>query len=142
MSQTFLIKNGDVMISNMSGTPHMIVGKEALRQDLLEDLSINTLPNGYGAGIPALVGYVPYDTMPFTMDIDKLIRSSIDTMQALQNSIQSIYRPTDEQIAGISFLRVFQHPTDPRVYLYYVNVDTVAGVQLKVSGNIQTAQQG
>lgn len=140
MSQTFLIKNGDVVISNMSGTTYMVTGRTALRQDLLENLSINTIYNGFGAGIPGLVGFVPLDPTPFTMAVDRMIRNSINTMMNLQQATLSIYRPTDEQITGISFLRVFQDPTDPRVYLYYVDVTTVAGPQMQVSGTVQTTQ--
>jgi hypothetical protein len=138
MSQTFLIKNGDVAISAMSGSPYMVTDRVALRQELYEDLSINTLQNGYGAGIPALVGYVPYDPAPFTMSVDRAIRNSINTMKSLQQSVISIRRPLDEQITGISFLRVFQDTSDPRVYLYYVNVTTAAGPQMQVSGTVTT----
>ena len=141
MSQTFLIKNGDVVISNMSGTTHMVTDRTALRQILLENLSINTLQDGFGAGIPSLVGFVPYDPAPFTMSVDRSIRNSINTMRSLQRADLSIVRPRDEQITGISFLRVFQDTGDPRVYLYYVNVTTVAGPQMQVSGTIQTTQR-
>ena len=140
MSQTFFIQNGDVAINTMSGRPNMVSGRNTLRQELLEDLSINTLNNGYGAGIPALVGYVPFDPAPFTMAIDRAIRNSINVMQALQRGQISINRPTNEQVSGVSFLRVFQDTNDPRVYLYYVNVETVAGPQLQVSGTVSTTQ--
>ncbi len=137
MSQTFLIKNGDVTLNAMSGRPNMITGRDALRQDILEDLSINTLQNGFGAGITSLVGFVPFDPAPFTMAIDRSIRNSINVMRALQRGQISISRPLSEQIKGVSFLRVFQDTRDPRVYLYYVNVETMAGPQLQVSGTIQ-----
>lgn len=137
MSKTFLIKNGDVVLNAMSGSPHMVAGRDALRQDLLENLSVNTIQNGFGAGIAALVGYVPFDPAPFTMAIDRSIRNSVNAMQTLQKAQISISRPLNEQIKGVSFLRVFQDTTDPRVYLYYVNVETVAGPQMQVSGTIQ-----
>ena len=137
MSQTFLIKNGDVAISAMTGAPYMITDRDALRQDLLEDLSINTLYNGFGAGISSLVGFVPFDPAPFTMTVDNFIRNSVNAMKTLQQSVLSIRRPLGEQITGISFLRVFQDVTDPRVFMYYVNVTTAAGPQMQVSGTIK-----
>ena len=136
MSQTLMIRDGDVSLSALSGQPNMVSGRNALRQDLLENLSVNTIQNGFGAGINALVGFVPFDPAPFTMAIDRSIRNSVNAMQTLQKTQISISRPLDEQIKGITFLRVFQDTTDPRVYLYYVNVETRAGPQLQVSSTI------
>ena len=137
MSQTLMIRDGDVTLSAISGQPNMVTGRNALRQELLENLSVNTIKNGFGAGINALVGFVPFDPAPFTMAIDRSIRNSINAMRTLQHTQISINRPLDEQIKAVTFLRVFQDTTDPRVYLYYVNVETMAGPQVQVSGTIQ-----
>jgi hypothetical protein len=135
MSTTFKIQDGDFVDNSATGRPIMVSERDATKQSLGENLSINTLSNGFGAGIQGLVGTVPVDSTTMAMLVDSKIRNSITAMIQLQ--LQSnVTRTSSEKLTGISFLKVVRDSADPRRYLYYLDVATVAGPAIRISGQV------
>jgi hypothetical protein len=135
MSTTFKIQDGDFVDNSATGRPIMLMDRDAVKQSIGENLSIKTLSNGFGAGIQGLVGTIPVDDTTMTMMLDSKIRNSITAMISLQTQ-NDVTRTTTEKLTGISFLKVVQDTSDPRRYLYYLDVATVAGPAIRVSGQV------
>jgi len=134
MSSTLMIKNGDVVVSSATGRPVTISGLPLLKQHLTEMLSINTLPNGFGAGIPSLVGLVPDNSGVVPLVVDQNIRSSVNAMIQLQNNgVTDNYLDT-EKVSSVAALQVAQVSGVPTDYAYKLDIASVAGATVTRSG--------
>ena len=139
MSQTFQMQNGDWVLSR--GRPVLVADRQKLEQDLQENLSIATQPNGFGAGLDALLGN---DTTlySFRSTVQQNIRASIVSMQRLQDQYLASVRPNTERILGISSLTV--SPADlglgsaQTAYVFRLSVRPVQGTPLTTVGTLAT----
>ena len=133
MSRTFLIQNGDWVVSAQTGRHQLVADAAKVRQDIRENLSVATQPSGFGAGIDQLLGQV-FDPINFRVLLARNIRLSIQAMQALQDQFQPQQRPLAERIRGITALQVFllNGATD---FAFQLQVSTLAaGPQITASG--------
>ena len=133
MATTFKIVNGDVVVSSMSGRPVTLQGRDATKQHVAENLSIDQQSNGIGAGVRQLVGTVPTDATAMAIVVTNRIRDSFSSMRALQLADYNCPRDNNEVIATVRNLVVIPAPSDPRNYLYTASIMTVAGQALAVS---------
>jgi hypothetical protein len=135
MSKTFLMTNGDV--SYGGGQVKTISDGPKLSQDLLEMLSINTQPDGFGAGIVTLLGQSAqisdgkYQNIEFSVR-DRLT-SGCNRFVSLQRQ-NLTNRPTNELISSILNLQVAQSTDDPTTYFWRIDFQTYAGQQQSLQG--------
>jgi hypothetical protein len=134
MSTTLKISSGDIVVGATTGRPQTISNRDVLKQHIVEDLSIETLSNGFGAGIESLVGSVPRDTMAMQVLLDTRIASSIEALRRLQT--QGVTRAADELVTKSTMTTVRVDQNDPRIYRYSTHIKTVAGQSLAINGNI------
>lgn len=96
MAQTFLVKNGDVVLDRANGRPAMISGLDKTVQDFNELLSIETQSNGFGANIITLVGFVPESPLDVSFKIMERINVAVTRWIALQKKQRAVR--TDDEI--------------------------------------------
>jgi hypothetical protein len=138
VSETFLIVNGDVVMAN--GRPTMLSdGRKKVRQDLGEMLSINTQPDGMGAGIISLLGSAEQSNSGSYQNIDFALRDRLTSgtnrfMSLQQKSITN--RPTNELIQKIINLETSQSMDDPTTYFWRVDYQTFDGATQTLSGRV------
>ncbi|APU88896.1 hypothetical protein Rctr197k_077 [Virus Rctr197k] len=138
MSRTFQVTNGDWVLDRRVGRPVMVSGRAKLQQDIREDLSIATQPNGFGAGLDDLVG-LDIDPAGFKIEVQRRVRDSVTALQRLQDRYLSSQRSAQERVAGISKLTVSSVSSgggDTRTgYTFQLGVRPVAGEILVASGS-------
>jgi hypothetical protein len=120
MSQTFRIVNGDWVISP-AGTTELVSDLPKLGQDFSELLTINPMPNGFGAGLESVIGTVGVPTT-IAAALDSRIRSAIQRWQVLQQRQRAV-RSLRERVAGIATLRV-QPPVEKVNYAFSVAINS------------------
>lgn len=145
MTQTFQMRDaqgnstGDWVLNVKTGRPLLVSDRAKLEQDIQEDLSIATQPNGFGAGLDALLAQ---DTDPFTfkLTVQRQVRASILAMQRLQGQFLAAQRPPTEQIATISSLVVTEANlgggTAKTAYAFQLKVRPVQGTMAAVGGTL------
>lgn len=137
MTQTFQVANGDWVIDRRTGRPTLISDRPKLRQDLHECLTVETQPNGFGAGLDGLIGQ-DIDPAGFRIDVQKSIRSAVVAMQRLQDQFLASKRNVEERIAGISALSVsgvnLGGGTARTGYAFRLAVRPVAGETITIAG--------
>lgn len=137
MTQTIQIANGDWVIDRRTGRPTLISGRTKLRQDVRELLSIETLPNGFGAGLDELVGQ-DVDPVGFKTEVQRAIRNAVLAMQRLQDQFLASRRTASERIAAITKLTVqsvnLGGGTTKTGYSFQLTVRPVAGEAVTVAG--------
>lgn len=134
MSKTFLIRNGDVVMSSASGQPIEIADGDKLRQDLQENFTIEKRPSGFGAGLEDLVGFAPDNELEFKVDIFDALNDSIESMKSLQQEFNFNARPTNELISSIGYLNVSLLRNSKTDYLIRIDVNTVDGDTITLGG--------
>lgn len=132
MAQTFLIQNGDWVVSSASGRPITITSSVKVKQDVQEFFSIAIQPSGFGAGIDDLVGVVVNNGAEMVGLVDKHIADGISDWVNLQKADTNTPRTPDELISGETNLSVSQDPEDPTRYNFYVNIVTESGDSIPV----------
>lgn len=132
MATTFKIKNGDIVMSNVSGRPTLITASEKVKQDIVEFFTIQILPSGFGAGLEQLIGVVPLGDAIFVSMADKMITEGLDAFRSLQRSDLNITRSAEERIIGATSIHVSQDPTDPTKYRFRANIITESGLPIPV----------
>lgn len=137
MSTTFLIVNGDVVISSANGQPIEIADQDKLRQDLQENFTIEKRPNGFGAGLEELIGFVPDSEITFRVSVFDALQESIESMKNLQEEFNANVRPTNERISKIGYLNVTVGENDPTSFSIRVDVTTVDGDTITIAGSSQ-----
>lgn len=111
MTTTFKMRDannnptGDWVLLSKTGRPDTVTGRAKLEQDIQEDLSIDTQPNGFGAGLDVLIGQ-DVDPFIFRLQVQRQIRASLAAMQRLQDQFLAARRPATERIAAIISLFV------------------------------------
>lgn len=140
MTRTIKVTNGDWTIDRRTGRPVMIEGKDKLKQDIRECLSIATQPNGYGAGLDDLIGM---DADPFSVQsqVQRAVRRSVVALQRLQEQFQLAERSAEERIASVTAIRVqpanIGGQTSKVAFSFRVDVTSVAGTTpVTVSGSV------
>jgi len=99
--ETFKVANGDIVI-NENHRVETVNGSDKLNQTIMEMLSIDTMENGFGAGLSVGVE---------TTSVSSLIRAAVKRWKTLQdNSI--LARDSNEKIGGIKSLKVINRGTD------------------------------
>jgi hypothetical protein len=140
MSKTFLVQNSDIVYSS-GRRPQMIADGPKVRQDLLEMLSVNTLPDGFGAGIFQLLGQSPqlsggdYQNIEFSIR-DKLTSGTNRFVSLQKQSVTN--RPSTELIASILNLQVAQSTDDPTTYFWRIDWSTYDGQNRSLQGAVNT----
>ena len=137
MTQTFQVVNGDWVLDKRVGRPKLVVGRAKLSQDVGENLSIATQPNGFGAGLDDVIGQ-DIDPAGFKIEVQRSIRDSIVTIQRLQDRYLASKRLASERIAGISLLTVSSvrvgGADDKTGFAFTLRIRPVAGEAVTVSG--------
>ena len=139
MSKTFLVSNGDISYDT-SGSPKTIVGKAKLRQDLGEMLAVETQADGFGAGIINLVAYQSNDdgmdsNMPLLLN-ERLTEASSRFVRMQQQSLTN--RTAQETIRNILYIDASVNPTDPTMYVWRIDYETVDGSVRTLNGRLGT----
>jgi hypothetical protein len=134
MSKTFLIRNGDVVMSSASGQPIEIADNAKLKQDLQENFTIAKRPSGFGAGLEELVGFAPDNELEFKVDIFEALEESIEAMKSLQQEFNFNARPNDELISSVGYLNVDLLAGSKTDYLIRIDVNTVDGDTITLGG--------
>lgn len=135
MASTFRIADGDWLIDESLGRPILISGKNKIRQDFNELLSIDVQPYGFGAGIVDLIGQVPDNLLAIPFDVMRLINDAVVRWIGLQRLQRSIL--TDEEvIVTLSFNQAVVDQTDQTTVRFRAAVTTRAGEDLARSGSI------
>jgi hypothetical protein len=133
MAQTFLIQNGDWVVSSASGRPIVISGPEKTKQDIKEFFEIDIQPNGFGAGITSLVGMVAKTGSDMSGLIDRQITDGIAHFRSIQIADVNTPRTADERIFGVTNIRASQDRSDPTKYTFGANVVTESGKTIPVT---------
>lgn len=137
MTQTFQVSNGDWVLDKRTGRPTLISGRTKLRQDIRELLSIETQPNGFGAGLDDLIGQ-DVDPAGFKTEVQRAIRNAVLAMQRLQDQFLASRRAASERVAAISSLTVsavnLGGGTTKTGYSFRLTVRPVAGEAVTVAG--------
>lgn len=133
MSITLKIDNGDVVIGAITGQPTTISDKAVRNQHIVENLTIERLPNGFGVGVKGLVGMTSGDDLTIEVMLQERIISSFAAMIELQRL--STQRSNDELIAKV-LNTVVQRDIDPRKYRYGVQLLSVSGNSFSAGGQV------
>lgn len=136
MTTTFTITNGDVVISEASGQPGTVADGTKVRQDVKEALSTAQRVDNIGAGLDDLIGQ-PGDVLTLRADLTRRVRSSLGRMQDLQTRFHLGQRPTTERIARLVRLDVFPLEGALTSFAFRVEVQTIDGGRLALTGTIQ-----
>lgn len=128
MATTFMVQDGDIIVSSSTGRPILVSGVAKLQQDLDEFFNIDVQPNGFGAGLDRLVGLVPYggDALVTSM-AEQQITDGLADFRRLQRSNSTIPRTSDERIVGAKYIQVQQDNNDQTKFYFVVNVVTESG---------------
>jgi hypothetical protein len=139
MTSTLQIANGDWVLDKRVGRPVLITRRPKLEQDVLENLSIATQANGFGAGLDDVVG-LDIDPAGFKIQVQQNIRNSITAIQQLQDRFQSAQRTPQELIASIAKLSVaavnIGGGNDKTGFSFQLRIRPVAGDPLAIAGTV------
>lgn len=136
MTTTFLVENGDVVVSDASGQPTLVADNVKVRQDINGALATEFDSDDIGAGLEEIIGTLG-DAFSLRADIAQRVRSSLARMQALQNQFQRAQRPRDERIAQLIRLDVFPLEGSFTSVSFRAEILTVAGTVVASSGTLQ-----
>lgn len=129
--ETFLIQNGDIVIG-ASGQPTMVNASAKLRQDVQENLSIETQRDGFGAGLDGLIGVLG-DEFSLRAEVARRVRASIGVMIELQNRFHRAQRVTMERISRVKQILVTPVAGKKTTFLFKVDVVSIAGDSVAVT---------
>ena len=146
MATTFQIAYGDVVVNGFTGRPNLIgnaigvddpgTAKTKAVQDIGGGLSIDRVVSGAGAGLAELVGLMDQLGPGSTATIvGQRIRDMFNAMVVLQKNRPGI-RPNDEMFKKITLLQVVPKVGDPTSFTFRLDILTVAGTQVTLSGTI------
>lgn len=145
MTTTFRMRDannnptGDWVLDTKTGRPQTVSDRAKLEQDIQENLSIATQPNGFGAGLDALIGQ-DVDPFVFRLQVQQQVRSSIAAMQGLQSQYLFAQRPATEQIAAITNLVVTEANLGlglaRTAYAFVLAVRPVQGTAITTGGTL------
>jgi hypothetical protein len=137
VSKTFLVQNGDVVFGG--GQAQTISDGPKVRQDILEMLSVNTQPDGFGAGIFQLLGQSftsdngTYQNIEFSIR-DRLISGTNRFIGLQRQNVTN--RPTNELINQVVNVQVSQSQADPTTYFWRIDYQTYAGQTRNLQGRV------
>lgn len=100
MTTTYEILDGDWVMDASTGRPRTVADGTKLSQDLLELFAVNPQPNGFGAGLDAIIGTVPASPVAFALNVQLLILRGVDRLVQLQRR-QFVQRPATERIVRV-----------------------------------------
>lgn len=139
MTSTIQVANGDWVLDKRVGRPVLISGRTKLEQDVLENLSIATQANGFGAGLDDIIG-LDVDPAGFKIQVQQNIRNSVTAIQQLQDRFQSAQRTPQELIASIAQLSVSAvnvgGGNDKTGFSFQLRIRPVAGTPLAAAGTV------
>ena len=144
MSITFKMNNGDWIISSATGRIVEIKDREKLSQDLVENFTLKKQPNGFGADLNSLIAIIPDSSeldggdIFFKVSVFENITDSIEAIKNLQDQYVNPARPDSELIDRISNINVQNSTNDKTAYTIRVDLATVDGETVTISGTGQT----
>ena len=121
MATTFVISNGDVVMSQITGRPNMVgnplvdgivqddpaQARLKVRQDVRRSLSLERVRAGTTANIQSIIGTVPqFGASAVALLVNRQIRDMVSTIIRAQ-SVRPNVRPPSEKIRSISRLHVY-----------------------------------
>jgi hypothetical protein len=109
-----------------------------LDQDINEFFEVNTLPNGFGAGIERLIGLVSLSEDMFVTMTERQIREGLQQFIYLQQSNLAIPRSAKEKIVKVTSILIQRNPLDPTMFYFRVNFVTQDGQQQSATSSIGT----
>jgi hypothetical protein len=135
MVNTLQILDGDVVVGAHTGRPNTITGKNFVKQLILENLTIDTLSNGMGAGISNLIGTIPDHGITLQLLFNDRVRNSFNAIIFLQK-YYNITRSNDEIIDSVRSINISALPSDSRTYVYSIVILTKSGAQLLITNTL------
>jgi len=121
MATTFIVQNGDITLSQITGRPNMVgnvivenfvqadpaQSRSKVRQDIARSLSLVRVRAGTTANIQSIIGTVPqFGASAVSLLVSRQIRDMISAI-IREQSLRPSVRPTNEKIRAISKLQVF-----------------------------------
>lgn len=135
MSSTIKIENGDWAINKINGRPLLVSDNKALEQNLSEFLSIDTQPNGFGAGLDQLIGLIPYGDAIVANFIDSKIADGLTIFVMLQQSEHRIIRSSVEMLSD-KFRSITLQLPDQTSYYVKIWIQTLANTGITTQASI------
>lgn len=124
---TYKIVNGDFVLDDSTGRFVTVSGHDKLRQDVEESLSIDQLPDGRGAGLDEMIGFVG-DNGEITTEVQIRIATALGTLKSFQSNVQRAFRDPKELLSRIAQIvvaplqRAGQANPSRTIYTYRVDV--------------------
>lgn len=134
MTTTFLIENGDVVVSAATGSPAMVADGTKLRQDLREMLSTEARRNNIGAGLESVIDGQPVDQFAVRSKITRRVRRAVETMQLLQTQHHRNQRPATERLRALVLLQVAPLEGSLTAYAFRAEFATADGGRTSTTG--------
>lgn len=135
MATTLQIVNGDVVETD-DGQFATVSGPDCIKQCIGESLTIQTQPNGFGAGLVSLVGQVPQDELAMQMLVVNNVTNNFRTIRLLQKIPDRTPRATNEIVSGSVIVSSQVDPKNPRRYAYSAKILTESGLAFSAKGQI------
>lgn len=137
MTTTFVVDQGDVVVSDVSGQPNIVSGGLKFRQDLKEALSIDAKADNIGAGLDSILDGRPSDVFTVRAQISQNIRRAITNMQSLQAQFHRAERSGDERVRQLTAVHVTTVEGGLTDFAFRVEVATIGGARQTVTGVIR-----
>lgn len=134
MSSTFKLSRGDIVISEVTGRPVLVTGKDKFRQDCREVISVFSK-------VSSLVGRIG-DVYSLRAEIRRRLEDAFSDYQVTQNTIQRQDRTSSERFSRVQALNVTptknpgQNQFDQTSISYRIDVLSDDGEVTTVSGAI------
>lgn len=129
MSETFEIKNGDVVISSATGRPFTVERAKKFKQDALENLSTEVQANGTGAGLDETIPKLG-DVFSLRADVSRNVVESFAALKRVQQETQRFDRARNERVGRVALCAVLplRDPSTGQVSLtaYSYRVDLLS----------------
>lgn len=142
-TQTYQIRNGNVVINKANGRPVMIDKLAKARQDVARLLALD---RPWGAGLDRHIGTVPESAYSLSAAVQQDIRQAMDALQQVQSQYQRGQRDLEEMIAYIARMYVWparfkaEGEASKTAYVLRLDVVTIAGATIKTSNTLITPQ--
>ena len=125
MTTTFLITQGDVVISQSSGQPRMIQDSDKLRQDIRIGLSTGVRLDNIGAGLEDVINGQAATPSLVERSIQRRVQTMVSNIQTLQGRFNREQRPRGERLVRLATVQVSTVENDPTAF--YFRAEFISG---------------